>query len=134
MIWTRLAAALMALTLFIHVFAGGPEVHDPLQAALADPGLAAFAAVLWHAVTVVLVVLAGGLWVLARRQDPALETILSGIQIGLAGLFIFYGLTRLDTLWPMPQWIIFLTIPVLTRFGQSRPRSKRPLRASQPGE
>ena len=120
MLWTRLAAALMGATVLIHVFAGGPEVHAPLQAALPDPGLAAFAALLWHAVTVVLIVLAYGLWVLAGRRDPALEITLSGVQIGFAGLFLFYGLTRLGTVWDMPQWLIFLALPALTRFGQSR--------------
>jgi len=124
MIWTRIAAALMALTFFIHVFAGGPEVHAPLQEALADQGLAAFAAVLWHAVTVVLAVLTMGLWVLARRHDPALEAVLSAIQLGFALLFVVYGLTRLGSLAPMPQWIIFLAIPALTRFGQSRMRPR----------
>lgn len=122
MIWTRLAAALMALTFFIHVFAGGSEVHIPLQAALADQGLAAFAVILWHAVTVVLAVLAVGLWVLSRRYDPAFEMVLSAIQLGFAALFVFYGLTRLGSLMPMPQWIVFLAIPALTRFGQSRMR------------
>ena len=121
--WTRLAAALMGLTVLLHLFGGGPEVHAPLQAALTDPLLAAFATVLWHAVTVVLAVLAGGLWVLAQRRDPALEAILSGIQLGLAALFIFYGLTRLGTVMPMNQWIIFLAIPALTRLGQSRNRA-----------
>jgi hypothetical protein len=122
--WTRLAAALMGLTVLLHVFAGGPEVHDPLQVALSDPFLAAFAAVLWHLVTVALVVLAGGLWVLAQRHDPALEAILSGIQLGFAAVFIFYGLTRLGTVILMNQWTIFLIIPALTRFGQSRRTSQ----------
>ncbi|MFN4272700.1 MAG: hypothetical protein ACK4F5_07795 [Aliihoeflea sp.] len=123
MMWTRIAAALMALTFLIHVFAGGLDVHLPMQSALSDPGLAAYAAILWHAVTVVLAVLAIGLWGLAGRHDPIFETVVSGIQIGFAGLFIFYGLTRLGTLWLMPQWIIFITIPALTRFGQSRKRA-----------
>ncbi len=95
-----------------------------MQAALADQGLAAFAAVLWHAVTVVLAVLAAGLWVLAQRHDPAFEAVLSAIQLGFAALFVFYGLTRLGALAPMPQWIIFLAIPALTRFGQSRKASR----------
>ena len=120
MIWTRLASGLMLLTFFLHVCSGGPEVHAPLQAALSNKGLAAYAAVLWHAVSVVLAVLAAGLWILAQRNDPALEAILSAIQLGFAGLFVFYGLTRLGSLQPMPQWIIFLVIPALTRFGQSR--------------
>ena len=122
--WTRLAAALMGLTVLVHLFGGGAEVHDPLQAALSNPFLAAFAAALWHMVTVVLMVLAGGLWVLAQRHDSALEAILSGIQLGFAAVFIFYGLTRLGTVMPMPQWIIFLIIPALTRFGQSRRTSR----------
>lgn len=122
--WTRLAAALMGLTVLLHLFGGGPEVHEPLQAALSVPFLAAFAAVLWHMITVVLVVLAGGLWVLAQRQDPALEAILSGTQIGFAAIFVFYGLTRLGTVVPMNQWIIFLAIPALTRFGQSRKKGQ----------
>lgn len=124
MILTRLASALMALTLCVHVFAGGPEVHDPLQTILSDPPLAAIAAVLWHAVTVVLAVLAVGLWRLAQRDDTLLEAVLSSIQLGLAGLFVFYGLTRLGTLWTMPQWIVFLAIPALTRAGQGR-RARR---------
>ncbi|GAA0587049.1 hypothetical protein [Caenispirillum bisanense] len=128
MILTRLASALMALTLCIHVFAGGPEVHEPLQTILTDPPLAAIAAVLWHAVTVVLAVLALGLWRLAQHDDPLLEAVLSGIQLGFAGLFLFYGLTRLGTVWTMPQWIIFLAIPALTRAGQGR-RARRAVAA-----
>jgi uncharacterized membrane protein len=122
MIWTRFAAALMGFTVFIHVFAGGAEVHTPLQNSLSDDGLAAFAAILWHAVTVVLILITIGLWALTKRNDPMLEIVLSGIQLGFAALFIFYGLTRLGTLWPMPQWIIFLVVPALTRLGQSRRR------------
>lgn len=122
MAWTRLASGLMAITFFIHVFSGGPEVHAPLQSALVDEGLAAYAALLWHAVSVVLAVLAAGLWILAQRNDLPLEAILSAIQLGFAGLFVFYGLTRLGSLQIMPQWIIFLVIPALTRFGQSRRR------------
>jgi uncharacterized membrane protein len=118
--WTRIGAVLMILTLCIHVFGGGPEVHEALLRGLSEPALAAFASVLWHAVTVVLAVLAFGLWQLAKRNDAPFELVLSGIQIGFAVLFIVYGLSRLGTLWPMPQWIVFLIIPALTRFGQSR--------------
>lgn len=122
MFFTRLAAALMGATVLIHVFAEGGNVHSPLQAALPDPGLAAFAAVLWHAVTVVLIVLTCGLWVLAKRRDLAFEIVLSGVQVGFAAVFLFYGLSRLGTVGDMPQWVIFLAIPVLTRCGQSRRR------------
>ncbi|MGL4636082.1 MAG: hypothetical protein ACRCWF_08885 [Beijerinckiaceae bacterium] len=120
MIWTRIAAVLMGATIFLHIFGGGPSVHEPLQAAVASPVLAAFAAVFWHFITVVLAILAVGLWNLSRRDDLFLEFILSGIQIGLAALFLAYGFSRLGEPWSMPQWVIFLTIPALTRFGQSK--------------
>ena len=35
-------------------------------------------------------------------------------------LFLFYGTTRLGTVWLMPQWIVFLLVPALTRWGQSK--------------
>jgi hypothetical protein len=117
---TRIASVLMLMTFFIHVFWGGPEVHDALQNILREPILGAFAAVLWHAVSVVLAALALGLWALSARRDPVLEAVLSGIQLGFAALFIVYGLVRVETLWLMPQWVIFLTIPAVTRLGQAR--------------
>jgi hypothetical protein len=46
--------------------------------------------------------------------------MLSGSQLGFAALFVSYGLSRLGTVVPMSQWIIFLIIPAMTRFGQSR--------------
>lgn len=118
--FTAVAAALMALTVVVHVVMGGPEVHDPLLVIVQNPVLGAFVSILWHAVTVVLIVLAVGLALLSRKSDPALELVLSGIQIGFALLFIGYGASRLGTLMIMPQWIIFLLVPALTRLGQAQ--------------
>jgi|GEM_PF-910005 len=116
---TATAAALMAATVAIHVFLGGPEVHDPMLAVVTDTKLNAFVSVLWHAVTVVLITLTGGLAVLSFRRDLAMEAVLSGLQIGFAALFIASGLIRLGNLTDMPQWIIFLSIPLATRIGQA---------------
>ncbi|MBU4529407.1 hypothetical protein [Hoeflea sp.] len=109
----------MAATVAIHVFLGGPEVHDPMLAVVTDTKLNAFVSVLWHAVTVVLITLTGGLAVLSFRRDLAMEAVLSGLQIGFAALFIASGLIRLGNLTDMPQWIIFLSIPLATRIGQA---------------
>lgn len=127
---TAIAAALMAATVAIHVFLGGPEVHDPMLAVVADAKLNAFVSVLWHAVTVVLIALTGGLAVLSFRRDLAMEAILSGLQIGFAALFVAYGLIRLGNLTDMPQWIIFLSIPLVTRIGQAL----RPTAGSKSGK
>ncbi|WP_322892285.1 hypothetical protein [Yoonia sp. 72] len=120
MLWTRLAADLMGPTVLIDVFARGADL--PLQTALHVPELAAFAAVLWHAVSVVLIVLTYGLWVLAQRRGLAFKFVLSGVQVGCPAMFLLYGLRRLGTVIDMPQWMIFLIIPALTRFDESRER------------
>jgi hypothetical protein len=117
---TLTAAGLMGLTVFIHVLMGGPEVHDPMLASTLPIGLKAFASILWHAVTVVLVVFTFALYSLARKPNWQLEATLGAIQLGFAALFIGYGVIRLGTIWPMPQWIIFAGLPLLTRIGQHR--------------
>ena len=118
---TLIAAILMSLTLGVHVIAGGQEVHAGLQSALGNDGLRAFAAVLWHAVTVVLVVFAIALLWLAWHPNLALKATLGAVQAGFAVIFLFYDMTRLGTVWPMPQWIIFLIIPALTLLPTRQP-------------
>ncbi len=116
-----IAAALMLLTVFVHVFAGGPEIHQPIQNSALPSVVRAVGAVLWHAVTVVLTLFFVALLWLARHENPALLWLVNGIQLGFAGLFIWYGWAQLGTLWPMPQWIIFIVIPALTLWQGRRP-------------
>ena len=116
---TTIATALMGMTVLVHIFLGGPEVNEPLNSSELPDFLRAFATILWHAVTVVLIALTFGLIMLRNRPDFALETMVSGIQIGFAALFIWYGSARLGTVWLMPQWVIFTIIPIITRLGQN---------------
>lgn len=88
---TAIAAVLMAATLGVHLFMGGPEVHDALIASQPAPGLKAFISILWHAVSVNLLVFTIALAALARRPNRALETTIAAIQIGYAMLFLAYG-------------------------------------------
>ncbi len=111
------AVGLTGLTTLVHVLAGGPDVHEPIQDSDLSDYLRALSAVLWHAVTVTLIVFTLALIWLVRRPNQALAWVISAVQVGFAGLFIFYGITRLGTLWLTPQWIIFLTIPALTVWG-----------------
>jgi len=117
-----IAAILMALTCAIHVFAGGPEYHVIYQNVLPTPYLASMAAVLWHGITINLLVLAAALLWLAKHPNKALAVTLCVMQLGWAVLFLFYGFTMLGGPWPMPQWLIFLAIPLLTLYGMSKPR------------
>jgi len=112
-----LAASLMSVTVLIHVFIGGREVMRPLRASSLPPLVRAVSDVVWHGVTVVLICLAAGLFWLTWHDNPALMWMICAIQVGFAALFIWYGATQLRSLWPMPQWVIFLGVPALTIWG-----------------
>ncbi len=114
-----LAASLMSVTVFVHVLMGGAEIMIPLRATPMPRLVRAVMDVVWHGVTVVLIVLAGALFWLAWHDNPPLLWAVSAIQVGFAALFIWYGATQLRSLWPMPQWIVFLGVPVLSLWGVS---------------
>lgn len=123
--WMLAAAGALLLTTWVHVYLGGPEIHHVIQVSDLPPDLRALSAVLWHAVTIALLVFAAGCIWLARTPNPALVLLIGAIQVGYAGLFLFYGVTRLGTLWVMPQWIIFLLVPALMVIGLRRDRAPR---------
>jgi hypothetical protein len=112
-----LAAVLMAGTFFLHVIGGGAEVHVPIQASSLDLTLRAVSAVLWHAVSVLLVIQTGALVWLARHPNPPMAMLLITIQLAFVGLFLFYGQTMLGTVWVMGQWTIFLALAALIAWG-----------------
>ena len=101
----------------IHVVAGGREVHQPMQRSDLPLDLRAFSAVLWHAVTVVLLVMAAGTAWLAVWPDSGLALVLIAICLGWALLFVWYGQRMLGRLMPMPQWISFLVLAALIGWG-----------------
>jgi hypothetical protein len=114
---TLAAATLMAATVGLHVFGGGPEFHYPIQASTLDLPLRAVSAVLWHAVTITLALEAVALLWLAKYPNQPMAILLIAIQIGYAGLFLFYGQTMLGTVWQLGQWTIFLVLAALILWG-----------------
>ncbi len=115
---TLAAAALMAATTALHVIGGGAEFHEPIQTSSLDLPLRAISAVLWHFVTVMLVLQTAALLWLSRHPERGLAALLLAIQIGFAGLFICYGQTMLGTVWHLGQWTIFLALAFLIAWGQ----------------
>ena len=111
------AAGLMTLTVFVHIFMGGPEIMPPVRSAKLPRHVRAVMDVIWHGITVVLICIAGGLFWLTWNQNPPLLWTLSAIQVGFAGLFIWYGVRQLRNVYMMPQWVIFLGVPVLSLWG-----------------
>jgi len=116
--WKIAAAALMGVTLAAHVFAGGPEVNEVIMASELPDVVRMLSAVLWHGVSVTLAVITVALGYLAVVENRALEGAIAVIQIGFAALFLGYGMVGLGNITQMPQWIVFLIIPVMTLMGR----------------
>jgi hypothetical protein len=110
-----IAAIVTLATTAVHVVLGGPEVHDPLLASNAPDIAKAVGSVVWHAVTAVLAI--NGAALLAAAFKPALRQVIAGLVsaqfLAFAVLFVVYGISRFGSLWPMPQWTVFLIIPAL---------------------
>ncbi|TLP61490.1 hypothetical protein FEE96_14705 [Parasedimentitalea maritima] len=116
------AATLMGLTVGLHVFGGGPEIHDPIRASAMPDVVRAVGSVLWHAVTWILILMAVALAWISYRQNSALFVMVIAIQAGFAALFLFYGWTLLGTVWEMGQWTIFSVIPAVMLLGHWQER------------
>ncbi|MCF6302816.1 MAG: hypothetical protein L3J13_06400 [Devosiaceae bacterium] len=113
------AAALSALTLAAHIFGGDPQYHVPAMASNLNTEEKALYSVLWHAVTVILLLNSLALGIAAKIK-PCRLPLVSLVAAQYAGwgiLFVYYGQTRLGELWSLPQWIAFFLIPTLALWG-----------------
>jgi len=113
------AGMLSVLTLFAHIFGGGPEIHVPVLESDLPLELKTILSVVWHAVTAVLVINSVALFLAARSKsvEKMLVLFVSSQYLVFAALFVFYGITHLGTLIPMPQWSVFLLMPALALAG-----------------
>lgn len=115
-----IAAALMLLTTGVHLFAGGPEIMGPILSSDLPASVRAVAEVVWHGISLILFLMALGLAWLARVPNQPLLAFILAVQVGFAALFIGLGLLRLGNLSVMPQWGIFLLVPMTAWLGARR--------------
>jgi hypothetical protein len=127
--WILSAGALSSLTFFVHIFAGGPEIHDTLLTlgSTFPSALQAFISVMWHAISVILAINSVALLVAVWRPhlQQSLVWLIVCQYITFAILILSYGLVRLGSALPMPQWIIFIAISALAITGLLRSKSER---------
>ena len=105
--WLTAAAALIAVTTLVHVFAGGPENYTPLRNSAITPVARSTLSVVWHAITLMLALTSFGLWWLTNRREPGLWWVLFSFQAGFSLLFVIYGLADFGDITTLPQWIAF---------------------------
>lgn len=115
-------AMVMAILIFAaHTFMGTFEILVPMREAGMDPLLNSFVAVIWHLISVALAgfaLLHIWLW---RRPEQMVAWALVATYAGFVGVFLYYGISDLGTVWLMPQWLFFvicgglLLVPLLKR-------------------
>lgn len=110
-----LAAGLMSVLFFVHLFIGTGEVLTPIQNSALGPDLIAITSVIWHAISLLLACFAAALFWHAKWPNRPLMWGVTLINLGFAALFIFYGATMIGSVFdPMPQWIAFLAVAGLS--------------------
>lgn len=114
------AAAVAFGSAALHVFAGGAEIHAPIQASNLALPLRSISAVLWHAVTLTL--LTGGIVaaLLARRPNTAASIGIGLYSLGYVPIFMFYAVSLQSSVWALPQWVLFLAYAGLIFAGTRR--------------
>lgn len=117
--WIFFSSILSFVTAVVHVFAGGPEVHDTLLTADLPILLKTYVSVIWHATTTILVIDSIALLTAAFRSDlrKAIIWIVVGQYVAYAILFVGYGLGYLGSLLTTPQWSAFALISALALIG-----------------
>ncbi len=117
--WILSAAGLSTLVLLAHVIGGGQDVHRPILNSELNDELKAYSSIIWHSATALLAI--GSLSLLwagmGNHYADGMAFVILLQYIAFAGLFIFYGITRLDSVWIMPQWTAFILIPALGGIG-----------------
>lgn len=111
MMW--IATGVMGWTTAIHLFAGTPEILDPVLASDLDPVVRSTSFVVWHGITILLGLMTGALGFLAmRRCDPLFYAVLA-VQVSFALLFLATTLTKHSAALALPQWTIFTVLGLL---------------------
>lgn len=110
------AAAVLCFTCYIHVFLGGPEIIGLIQGQSTLPAVViGVATVLWHNVTLEVLMSVAALLYLARHADSAgaLFWLVFANQAKIVALFLFYNFKLFRNSTEMPQWTLFLVVMIL---------------------
>ena len=115
------AAALMGLTTAVHIFLGTVDVMTPImQADTLHPVVQATAMVVWHMISLILLLSTIAIASLVRRPKLALAWFIIASQFGFALIFLFYNITHFGALFVMPQWTVFLLCPIMMLLARPR--------------
>ena len=120
--WIALSSLLSFVTASVHIFMGGPEVHDAILSTDLPILLKTYVSVLWHATTCVLLLnsIALGIAAFSKSHRTALVWGVVLQYMSYALLFVGYSLANLGSILNTPQWIAFFLISALALLGIRR--------------
>lgn len=119
--FTGVAAFHIGLTAAIHLFAGTGDIVFPImQVETLHPEIRAIAMVLWHMVSLILLLSTLAIGYFARNSNHALSWPIIASQFGFAFIFVFYNITHFAALFVMPQGTVFVLCPVLMILGHAK--------------
>lgn len=115
----------------LHVTGGGQSALVPALESNASDLVKAFISVSFHGVTVNLIICSVMLLMAARSETHrmVLTSLVIADYVAFAGLFLFYGMTQLGTVFLMIPWTIFLLIVVVSAVGLFQTRGFRNVHA-----
>ena len=121
------AACFSVFTFGVHVFLGGPEIHEPLLASNASDLVRAVGSVVWHAISALLLLNSLALFYAARKPSMAKPLVILVVfqYLSFVALFTGYGLARFGSITVMPQWTGFLLMSALALWGIGASKSAR---------
>lgn len=118
-LWWGAAGVMSLLVAAIHIFAGTPEIMVPLAQLNMPDVLYAIMDVIWNQVSLLLIVVGLALLLASKRGAQSMDMVLfiNVIYAGIALIFVVAGMFYLQSLWPMPQWILFGLIALVAQIG-----------------
>jgi len=124
--WIIAAGLVSGLTVVAHIFGGGPEILQPMLQSELSLYLKTVWRVVWHGISAILIIGTAGLIYggIRPEKSKAAVALISVQYVGFSVLFLYYGITELGALWPMPQWMSFTLMPVLAGIGLRREMRK----------
>ena len=104
----------MGLTSAVHLFLGTGDIMTPIMITeTLHPAIRATAMVVWHMVSLMLVLLTLAIAYLALKPNPPLFWFVIALQLGSAMVFLFFNISHFGSFFVMPQWTVFVLCPLL---------------------
>lgn len=125
-LWWGAAGIMSLLVAAIHIFAGTPEIMAPLAKIEMPTVIFAIMDVMWNQVSLLLIIVGLALLFAAKRGAQSMDMVLfiNVIYAGIAIIFMIAGLFYLQSLWPMPQWILFGLIALVAQIGWHKQKGR----------